>query len=97
MGKKKKGNIFLKILGCLFVLFIALFIANMSGYYEGKIREEVSVTEEGENIDITSFLNNSKVDYSSKMSNLGDNLTYGLENFVSKGMGFVVDILKSLF
>lgn len=108
MGKKKKENIFLKILGCLFVLFIALFIANMSGYYEGKIREEVSVTEEGikafeeaikkgENIDITSFLNNSKVDYSSKMSNLGDNLTYGLENFVSKGMGFVVDILKSLF
>lgn len=108
MGKKKKGNLFLKILGCLFILFIALFIANMSGYYEGKIRERVTVTEEGikafeeaikngEDIDVTSFLNDEKIDYSSKMSNLGDNLTYGLENFVSKGMRFVVDILKSLF
>lgn len=108
MIKKKKVNIFLKILGCLFVLFMALFIANMSGYYEGKIRKQVSVTEEGikafeeaikngEDINITSFLNNDRIDYSSNMSNLGDNLTYGLENFVSKGMGFVVNILKSLF
>lgn len=108
MSKKKKGNVFLKILGCLFVIFVALFIANISGYYEGKIREQVTVTEEGikafeeaikngENIDISSFLNDDTIDYSSSMSNLGDNLTYGLENFISKGMEFVVDVLKSLF
>ena len=108
MNKKKKNNIFLKILGCLFVLFIALFIANMSGYYEGKIREKVIVTEEGiksfeeavkngEVIDVSSFLKSENVDYSSKMSNIGDSLTYGLENFAAKGMNFVVDILKSLF
>lgn len=108
MGKKKKGNIFLKILGCLFILFIALFIANMSGYYESKIRDRVIVTEEGikefeeklqngEEIDITSFLNNEREDYSSGMSNLGDNLTSGIENFVANSMGIVKDIIKSLF
>jgi len=106
--KKKKGNIFLKILGFLFIIFMALFIANMSGYYESKIRDKVIVTEEGikefeekvqngEDIDITSFLNNERVDYSSSMSNLGDNLTTGIENVVSSGMEVVTDILKSLF
>lgn len=108
MGKKKKGRVFLKILGCLFVLFIALFIANMSGYYESKIRDRVIVTEKGikefeekiqngEKVDITSFLNNEREDYSSKMSNLGDNLTNGIENIVSGGVEIISDVLKSLF
>lgn len=108
MGKKKKGNIILKILGCLFILFIALFIANMSGYYESKIRDQVIVTEEGikafenaiengDEIDITSFLNTEREDYSSNMSNLGDTLTSSVENFVSGGMEIVSDIIKSLF
>lgn len=108
MSKKKKGDIFLKILGCLFILFIALFIANMSGYYESKIRDRVIVTEEGikefenlvqngEEIDVTSFLNTEREDYSSKMSNLGDTITSGFENFISNGANILYDVLKSLF
>lgn len=105
---KKKNNIFMKILGVLFIVFIALYIANISGYYEGKIRDSVVITEEGikefeekvqngEEIDITSFLNNERIDYSSKMSNLGDRVTEGLESTLVNGMGFITDILKSLF
>ncbi len=108
MGKKKKTNPILKILGCLFVVFMALFIASSSGYYESKIRDRVVVTEEGikefenkvqngEEIDITSFLNNEREDYSSKMSLLGDNLTNGIENAVSSGMKLMLNLLKSLF
>ena len=81
MNKKKKSSIFLKILGVLFVVYIALFIANMSGYYESKIRDEVTITDEGikefeekvqngEEIDITSFLNKDRVDYSSNKSKI---------------------------
>lgn len=106
--KKKKINPVLKTLGCLFVIYVALFIANISGYYEGKIRDRVIITEEGikkfeekvqngEDIDITSFLNSERVDYSSGMSNLGDNVTASIENVVVNGMNFVADILKSLF
>lgn len=106
--KKKKINPVLKILSCLFIVFMALFIANMSGYYEGKVRDRVVITEEGikefeekvqngEEIDITSFLNNERIDYSSKMSNLGDRVTEGLESTLVNGMGFITDILKSLF
>ena len=106
--KKKKLHPILKILICLFIVYIALFIANISGYYEGKIRDEVIVTEEGirefeekvqngEEIDITAFLKNDRVDYSSSMSNLGDNLTSGIEVFITDSMKFVSDVVKSLF
>ena len=108
MDKKKKNNIFLKILGLLFLIYIALFIANLSGYYESQIRENTIVTEEGikafeekvqngEEIDVTSFLSKEREDYSSKMSIFGDNLTSNIENFVVNSMGFISDIVKSLF
>lgn len=108
MSKKKKGNMFLKMLGAFFVLFMALFIANMSGYYESQIREQVLVTEQGikefekkvqtgEEVDITSFLKNEQEDYSSSISTLGDNLTLGIENIVSGSLDFVGNILNSLF
>lgn len=108
MNKKKKSSIFLKILGVLFVIYIALFIANMSGYYESKIRNDVTITDEGikefeekvqngEEIDITSFLNKDRVDYSSNMSNIGDSLTSSFENVISYGANIVSNIFKSLF
>jgi len=106
--RKKKKNIVLKILGGLFVIFMALYIANMSGYYESKIRDRVIITEEGikkfeekvsngEEIDITSFLNTDREDYSSNMSNLGDTVTESIEGFVVGGMDVVTNILNSLF
>ena len=107
MNKKRKNPI-LKILGVLFVLFMALFIANMSGYYESKIRDRVIITEEGikkfeekvqngEDIDITSFLNTEREDYSNNISSLGENVTSGIENIVSGSLDLVSNILKSLF
>lgn len=108
MTKKKKLHPILKILLGLFILYLTLFIASTSGYYEAKIRDKVIVTDEkikefeeklhnGEEIDINSFLDNEIVDYSSKMSNIGDSLTSGIENFVYKGMNIFGDIIKSLF
>lgn len=108
MNKKKDKHIVLKILGIFFLVYIALFIANLSGYYESKIRDNTIVTEEGikefeekvqngESIDVTSFLTNEREDYSSKMSNLGDNLTGSVEEIVVNGLNFFVNIVKSLF
>ena len=105
---KKKPNYFLRVIAIFFIIFIALFIANMSGYYESKIREKVIVTEEGikefeeivergEEIDLKSFLNNSRVDYSSKMSKIGDHVTNSLDGIVNEGAKIITDILKSLF
>lgn len=106
--RKKKKNPVLKVLGLLFVVFMALYIANMSGYYESKIRDRVIITEEGiknfeqaikngDEIDITSFLNTEREDYSSSMSNFGENVTSSIENVVVGSMDIVSDIIKSLF
>ena len=59
-----------------------------------QIQEKV---QNGEEIDITAFLKNDREDYSSSMSNLGDNLTSGIEVFITDGMKFVSDVVKSLF
>jgi len=108
VNKKKKGNVILKILSVLFIIYIALFIANMSGYYEGKIRDQVLVTDEGikefeekvkngEEIDLDSFLNLEKEDYSNNLSLLGDNLTNSLQKFISGSMDIVGNVINSLF
>lgn len=108
MNKNKKLHPILKIMVALFVVFIALFIANMSGYYESKIREGTTITEDkikefeekiqnGEEIDIEAFLNNDRVDYSNKISNLGEKLTVNIETVFKDGMHIIGNILKSLF
>ena len=108
MENKKKNNIVLKIIAVFFIIYIALFIANLSGYYESKIRDSTIATEEsikefeikvqnGEEVDITSYLKSEREDYSSKMSNLGDNLTNNIELFVFKSAGIFTNIFKSLF
>ena len=105
---KKKPNIFLRALNLLFIIFMGLFIANLSGYYESKVRANVIVTEEkikefeskvqsGDARDINHYLDNKREDYSNKMSKIGDNLTNSLEKFVNKSSKFITDILKSLF
>jgi hypothetical protein len=106
--EKKKNNIFFKIMGLLFIIFIGLYIANVSGYYESKIRNEVIITEEGitafeekiakgESVDMNSFLKNNKVDYSNRVSDLGDKITSYIEVFIDKGSKVVTNIVKSLF
>lgn len=108
MHKKKKGSIILKILSFLFTIYMALYIANMSGYYENKIRQDVFVTDEGikefenkvqngEEIDISSFLNKDTPDYNSNFSRLGEAFTSSLETIVYKGSNILGSIIKSLF
>lgn len=106
--RKKNKNPFMKILTLLFIIFMALFIANSSGYYESKIRDRVTITENGikefeekvkngEEINVESFLNTDREDYSNGVSNLGENLTNSIELFVSKSYDVFSNIINSLF
>ena len=70
MESKKKGSIFLKILAVLFILYLSLTIAISSGYYEAKLSEKTTITDEamkqfeedvkaGKNVDIKYSMSNS--------------------------------------
>ena len=108
MPKKKKLHPVLKILFALFIVYVSLYIASASGYYESRIRNKVTITDNnikefeekiqnGEAINLDSYLENDIEDYSNKMSKLGDNLTLGIEKFATKGSKVVTDIIKTLF
>lgn len=105
---KKKPNIFLRILTILFFVFIALYIAIESGYYETKLQKQVSLTNEqikafeediknNEIINIDSYLNEKETDYSNSISRLGNNLTNTISKSIVKVLESAFDIVKTLF
>lgn len=106
--KKRRINPIMKILIAFFIIFIALLIANYSGYYENRIRKDVFLTEEkikefeekvqnGEEVDIKNFLNKENRDYSNRLSRLGDSLTSNIEVIIHDGIIMFTNIFKSLF
>ncbi len=108
MTKKKNGSLIIKVLVILFIIYTGLFIANVSGYYEGKIRERVIITEEGmkrfdeivkngEEVDINAFLKDEKVDYSNGLTRIGDDFTDKLEGIIYNMSKSIIKFLKTLF
>ena len=83
MNKKKKNNYFFKILSVLFFIYLALLIAYESGYYETKASNRATLTKEamekfeedvknGEMVDIKDYLQEEKIDYSNKVTKMGN-------------------------
>ncbi len=108
MEKKKKPNIFLRILLLLFIVYISLTIAISTGYYEGKLNEKAVVTEEGmrqfeedvklgKDVDIKDYISDVKEDYASNTSKAGIKIAGGVEKFMTDGITKVIDVLKTLF
>lgn len=104
----KKKNWFLRTILILFIVFLGLYIASISGYYEAKVGKKVALTEDaikefesdvlnGENVDIKSYLDNDIVDYSNTFTDVGDKLTESLESFLTEGFSGLWDALKVLF
>ena len=108
MQKKNKHNPFLRILGILFIIYISLSIASFSGYYENKVNEEVTLTEENikkfeqdikdnKEIDINNYIVSKKKDYRGFASNMGDNFSNFIEKLFTEELGKVGKVLKKMF
>ena len=103
--KKKKSNIFLKILSVLFLIYISLYIMDSFGYYnintknkvltEQAIKEFESDIKNGKSIDIKNYVGDN-TNYKNFYSNLGYNLSIGVDNVLNKGLKKVGEILKKL-
>lgn len=104
---KKKKNYFLRILSLLFLIFISLYIAMESGYYEAKLSKKTTMTEEsikkfesdiknGKPIDINSYSYNEFTDYSNNTTNLAIFVGENVEKFMTSGINSVFEFLKSL-
>lgn len=103
--KKKKNNIFLKILSVLFLIYFSLYMMDNLGYYnintknkvltEEAIKEFESDIKDGKSIDIKNYTGDN-TNYKNFYSNLGYNLSVGVDNILNKGFKKLGNILKKL-
>lgn len=105
--KSKKRNPILIIVIILFGIYMAIYYAMASGYYEYKEYNKMILTEEamkrfendvanGKDITIDEYITTTNKDYSNKISDLGLKTGESLENFVTKGLGNFFKVLSKL-
>ncbi len=106
--KKNKKNWFIRLISILFIIFIALFIAGESGFYEAKVKRNVALTDEaikqfeediltGKEVDIKKYLTTEDKDYSNTFTRAGDKMSNIVEEIFSGGITNVWEIFKYLF
>ncbi len=106
--KKKERSPFFKLLGALFLVFISLYIALESGYYEAKVSKKTALTEEsirkfeqdlkeGKPIDVNSYTYQEHNDYSNNTTDAAIFIGSKVESFMSSGITEIFGIVKSLF
>lgn len=105
--KKKKPNWFLRTLNILFFIFISLYIALESGYYESKIAKKTAMTEESikqfeqdikdnKPIDINNYTYETHKDYGNNTTDAAIFIGDKVEKFMSTGIDEIFTFLKSL-
>ena len=91
----------------LLVSFSAIYISQATGYYEYEqyrnsvlTQEQIAKfekdVEEGKNIDIDSYLTHDLPNYENHMSQLGLNISDGINHFVVEGIGDVFGFLNRM-
>ena len=107
MKRRVGSNYFMKILGVLFLVFISLYIALESGYYEAKTRKRTEVTEEsirkfeqdikdGKEVDVEKYIVDEKKDYSNKTTDMAIYIGDKVEKFMATGISDLLEIVKAL-
>ena len=102
--KIQADKIFRSILVFLFVIFIALYISQSTGYYEYEQYKKVALTneqikqfendvKEGKNVDVKDYVSETKKEYGNKVSNAGLRISKEIEKHVTK---FINGIFESL-
>ena len=105
--KKKKGSWFFRILIVLFIMYIALFMASQTGYYDKKVRDKTIMTEQqikkfeddvanNKTMDIASYLPKTP-DYSNFLTKSANKIENKLEKILNNEAPNVWNFIKSLF
>jgi len=91
----------------LFVLFLALYFTQTTGYYEYSNKKRTTFTEEeikrfeqdikeGKNLDLEEYLTNQEHDYDNKLSSFGLNLSRKIENAMNKGIEYLFKSIEGV-
>lgn len=104
--QKKRKNIFLKALLILFLIYFALYLMDNLGYYnlstkktiltEEKIKEFENDIKNGKSIDLTNYVETEN-NYNNIYSNIGYNISVGIDKILNEGIVKIGKIIKKLF
>lgn len=103
----KKHNFFKTLFILVFLLFLALFIASKTGYYEQSVKDKTYLTNkklkefekdisEGKNVDAKDYFPK-EVDYSNVFTKSANNISNKIGLVVNSKAKNVWDFIKTLF
>ena len=103
----KKHNFFKTLFILVFLLFLALFIASKTGYYEKSVKDKTYLTNkklkefekdisEGKNVDAKDYFPK-EVDYSNIFTKSANNISNKIGLVVKKKKKNIWDFIKTLF
>lgn len=103
----KGKNVARIIIGTLFVLFIALYFTQTTGYYEFEQKKLTTLTEdqiklfekdvkEGKKIDIENYLTHGKKSYDNKISSMSLSLSRRIEKTVTSGLEYLFKAVEKV-
>ena len=103
----KKHNFFKTLFILVFLLFLALFIASKTGYYEKSVKDKTYLTNkklkefekdisEGKNVDAKDYFPK-EVDYSNVFTKSANNISNKIGLVVNSKAKNVCDSIKTLF
>lgn len=98
------NKLFKNILIFLFIIFIALYISQSTGYYEYEQYKKVALTNEqikqfekdvknGKNVNVKDYVGETKKDYGNKISNTGLKISSEIEKYVKKFINTTFDAI----
>lgn len=102
-----KDKIFNTCFTILFIIFIGLYISNRSGFYDYEAHKRVELTNEeiikfeedvknNKEIDVESYLNNTKVDYSNGISKASLSFSNTTDEYIKRGINGVFKFIDKL-
>ena len=107
MKKDKKNKIFSRIIIVLFVIYITIYISQLTGYYEYKNYQKMVLTKEqikqfeqdvkdGKNVKLNDYVVNTNKHYQTRLSKIGYDLSELISKTVNKGINSSFDFLIKL-
>lgn len=106
--KKKINKNIKNIFYLLVIIFMSLYIAGQTGYYERKNNYKTQLTKEaiikfekdiseGKEVDIKDYISTNNNKFNNKYSNLGMTLSNSVDYIFNHGLDWILKIIKTLF
>ena len=106
--KDKREVIAVRFFNIFLIIYIVLYLAKITGYYNVEVKKQVELNSEamnrfendvknGKNVKMTDYVSIKNVKYNNKISDLGYSLSKGVTYVVTNGFDDVSSFLGQLF